>query len=497
MNMDTPQARMGAAGGAHGLSLHDKAACIYLVLPLAMFCLWFSPLIATVLLGLSGYGVYHALRRAPSSRSTIPRGFLLAIVALSLAWTALAGIGHFFYANLDWVVRDAVLHDLTSMPWPPKYLAGEATTLILRAPVAYYLPAAGLGHLLGPGAANFALYLWTALGWGLVLVSACSLFNARRERIACLLVLALFGGMDLLGFIWSARHLPEMGEHVEWWMPYIQYSSNSTLLFWVPNHAIPAWLGVILILRHWQRPELARITPLLAAAIPLWSPLAAIGLFPFFLFALAWRRDAKLLFSRRSCLPFIPIALVAALYLGLDAMSVPHGWMMETAPNVAAFAYRYVLFCLLEFGVVALVLARLVSFSPPMRVAVGVLCILPFLYYGPGNDLGMRASIPALLVLAMATIKPLVDTNHSLWRSVLIVALAIGAMGSSQEVVRALVQRSWMPLHQSIPQAVSMQSPNGANVYPPHYFARLESDGFGRLVGNSRPIDRLEPGKSP
>lgn len=477
---------LGAETG-QGLSQLDRLACVYLLIPLGIFCLWLSPPIALIMFSLAGFGTYCALGRSPAARPFISRNLVVGIIALSLASTALAGVGHFFYANPDWVIRDAVLHDLTTSDWPVRYGAGTES-LILRAPIGYYLPAAVVGRVLGPDAANLALYLWTAIGWGLVLTSACSLFNSSRERVVCLLLLACFGGMDLLGYLWGERHLPALGEHIEWWMPYIQYSSNSTLLFWVPNHAIPAWLGMVLILRHWQRPDLARITPLLAAAIPLWSPLAAIGLFPFFVFALAWRRDARLLFSPQLCLPFVPLALATLAYLGLDAASVPHGWLMHLSPTLDAFVYRYALFCLLEFGILALILARLVPFDPPMRVAVLVLCLLPFFYYGPGNDLGMRASIPGLMVLALATVKPLAEAKYSIWHVTLIFVLTIGATGASQEVVRALMTPSRSLMNQSLPEAVAMQSPDSPSPFPPHYFARLDSNNLGWLMRSSTPI---------
>jgi len=470
-----------------GLSQLDKLICGYLLIPLGIFCLWLSPVIALAMFGLTGYGAYRALSGYPTSRHVFSRHLIVAIVLLALASTALAGVGHFFYANLDWVVRDAVLHDLTTNDWPVTYSAG-ASELILRAPIGYYLPAAIVGHVLGTDAANLALYAWTSIGWGLVLASASTLFPSPRERFACLLVLVSFGGMDLLGYLWGERHLPALGEHIEWWMPYIQYSSNSTLLFWVPNHAIPAWLGTILILRHWQRPELARITPLLAAAIPLWSPLAAIGLFPFFVFALAWQRDAKLMFSPHLFLPLVPIALATLAYLGMDASSVPHGWLMHLSPTLDAFVYRYALFCLIEFGILALVLARLVPFDATMRVAILVLCLLPFFYYGPGNDLGMRASIPALMVLALATVRPLAEARHSIWRTILFSVLALGAWGASQEIVRALMYRSWSPMNKSIPEVVAMQSPDSPTPFPPHYFARLDSSNLGWLMRSSTPI---------
>ena len=474
-----------------GISWIDRLISGYLILPVALFCLWFTPLAAVVLLVLLSYGTFRALQHRNSLPLSIPNGLIFAIILIALAWTAVAGVGHIFYANIDWLMRDAVLHDLSTSGWPPGYSNESGSALILRAPVGYFLPAAAIGHFAGFGAANAALYGWTALGWSLVLISGCSLFKTNAQRLVCIMVLTFFGGMDLLGYVWGERHLPAMGEHIEWWMQYVQYSSNTTLLFWVPNHALPAWLGTLLILRHWRRPELAHLTPLLATAIPLWSPLAAIGLFPFFLFGLAWRRDFKTLFSSNTCLPFVPIALVVALYLGMDATSVPHGWMINTAPTAGAFAYRYVLFCVLEFGFLALILARLAKFDVPLRTAIAVLCLLPVYYYGPGNDLAMRASIPALTVLALATVRPLTARN-SIWHAMLMLVLAIGGLGAAQEPLRALTAHSWKPRQQTLPEAVAELSPQGASFFPPHYFAQRNSHWVQLLMRKPAPVNQTK-----
>lgn len=473
-----------------GLDWIDRAICGYLVLPVFLFCLWFITPVAVLLLALAAFGAFHAIRSGGSRPSGLSYHWLIAIFTLSMGWTAIAGVGHFFYSNSDWLIRDAVLHDLSVSGWPPTYLLADASHLILRAPVGYFLPSAAVGYLFGSNAANTAIYLWTALGWGLFLLSACRQFDTTRERVLCLLVLTMFGGMDLLGHSWAYREIAVPGQHIEWWMPSIQYSANTTLLFWVPNHALPAWLGIVLILRHWRQPLLARITPLLATAIPLWSPLAAMGLFPFFLVGLAWKRDFRGLFSPKSCLVFAPIALLAMKYLGMDAAEVPHGWMSEMWGTWDLFAYRYAFFCVLEFGFLALILARITHFSIPMQVAVATLCLLPFYYLGIGNDLAMRASIPALCVLALATIKPLAQQQgRTVWHGLLVAALLVGGLSAAQEPERAFIEPAWKPLNKSIPASVRIEHPEATSLFPSHYFAREDSTILKTLMRHPKPLD--------
>lgn len=466
----------------------DQLICIYLFIPTLLFTLWFVPAVAVPLALLAVVSSWFTLQGRNLKLTSLPIGLMISILIFALAWTALAGVGHFFYANSDWSVRDAVLHDLSTSAWPASYIDAAGDRWIVRAPVAYFLPAAVVGKLLGFHAANVALYLWTAIGWALFLLAACRLFVSKKERVLCVLVLTFFGGMDLVGYIANNKTLPDIGEHIEWWASYIQYSSNTTLLFWVPNHALPAWIATAVILRYWRERQLAKLTPMLAVSIPLWSPLAAIGLFPFFLFGLAWRRDFRILFSPKRFLPLIPISLAIVLYIGMDASSVPHRWFADQFPSTESFVLTYTLFCLIEFGLLALILARMAPFDMPMRVAIATLCLLPFYVYGVGNDLAMRASIPALLVIALVTVRVLALPNQRQTRVPLVVVLLIGALGATQEPLHTLMASPWKPSELNLQQAAS--SPFHPNSFAAHYFARLNSYPMDQLMRKPVPINQ-------
>ncbi len=42
-------------------------------------------------------------------------------IAVGCAWTSFGGTGHWVFANADWHIRDAVLHDLVTGAWPVGY----------------------------------------------------------------------------------------------------------------------------------------------------------------------------------------------------------------------------------------------------------------------------------------------------------------------------------------------------------------------------------------
>ncbi len=465
-----------------GLSLLDGLICLYLVLPLLVFCAWFKWPVALALALLTGYGFTQALAGARWRRFEVSRRALAVIVIVSLAWTALAGIGHFFFANADWITRDAVLRDLVETPWPPMYESDGGPALILRAPIGYYLPVAAAGSLLGLRCADVLLYLWTAGGFALVLCAATTLFQTRRERIlACALMLG-FGGLDLVGVVATTGALPKLGQHIEWWASFVQYSSNSTLLFWVPNHALPAWLGLLMAMRHWRTPDLARLSLMLAAAITLWSPLSAVGLVPFYLVGLNWRRDIGALFATRSGLPFLALAGLVGRYLTMDTQSIPRGWAIDMFAQARVFWIYYTGFCLVEFGILALLLARLRTFDPKVALAAAILLILPFYHFGNGNDLVMRSSIPALMVLALAAVRPLAHADRPVARALLALVLVVGALGAAQEPERALMTPRWALTGKTLVQISADRSPFHLALLPPNYVGHLNQPGLQALM---------------
>ena len=229
---------------------------------------------------------------------------------ISLALFALGGEGRFFYANSDWQVRDAVLHDMATNVWPFAYDL-HGTAYFVRAPLGTYLLPAMFGTR-----CELVLLISNSLRLALVLTLAWHLFKSKRERAITLAVFILFSGWDVVGTaIYSA-----LGAHLSWInierrnFSY-QYSSHVTQAFWVPQHAIAGWACALAFLL-WRK----GLVPIgfFAAMIPLvaiWSPLAIIGAIPFAIlagFEVLRRRslDRKDASRRSRCspsrLPFLP-----------------------------------------------------------------------------------------------------------------------------------------------------------------------------------------------
>ncbi|CAN2534561.1 hypothetical+protein [Methylocapsa aurea] len=391
-----------------------------------------------------------------------------ACLALAVALLLLGGETHLFYANLDWLMRDAVLSDLTRQGFPLFYRY-EGQDYLLRAPLGMYLLPAAIGRWTGLAGAHIAMLAQNTLLLGVCLYFVARLAGARIAPFLALFV--LFSGLDILPQLFlEGLALPD---HLEWWNPAFQYSSHVTQLFWVPNHALPGWwAALLLLLLAREEIDLALLAILFAATL-LWSPLAAVGAAPLIGFcALRLGRGLfapRILAAAVAGLCFLPIAL----YLTIDAESVRHGWLLA----IPGFVGLYVAFILVEIPHAAILLAARERLARSDRALVGagvvVLLALPFYSFGPNNDLAMRASIPALFLLAFAFARVAVSTPRdggalaSLISAIVIAAAATPAM----EIKRALVVQAFAISDCDLLTSWRKTDPH---VFPTNYLARRE-----------------------
>jgi hypothetical protein len=497
------------------LDLLDRLTVIYLIVPLWIFILGWSIVGVAVLLSLclaySLKSLVTPIRRTSETWSPIK---LAVALAIGCAWTLYGGTGHLTFANADWHLRDAVLHDLVAGRWPVGYGPLDGHDSLLRAPIGYYLPAALLGKWAGLLIAHAAMALWTALGVVLFLLLALAPLPPRFGTIlGAAAVIVLFSGLDAVGTLLrtpqSSMHW-DIARHLEWWAESYQYSSMTTQLFWVPNHAVGGWLTMGLLMRRVPRDGLVQaagpggtwddgleaLLPLLVVALALYSPLTALGAVPFVLLRMTesmWRARSLRLASLRVWVPALAVGLVIAGYLTLDAGRIPRAWAIGRngfgAAAVALDLTRHAEFFLLEAGLIgAAILA--IRFSREVLLALVILALLPLVSFGAANDFVMRVSIPSIAVLGLAASRALIrpplagtppddgppDRILPVKRAILALLLLLGAVTPFQEIARAVLFERW-PINL---EATLIGAACG--VYPPHYVARLDGQVFSHLL---------------
>jgi hypothetical protein len=225
----------------------------------------------------------------------------------------------------------------------------------------------------------------------------------------------LASGWDILGHEWVNGVWPPLGTHIEWWAWIAQYSSNSTLLLWVPHQSIAVWLVTGIILEGIARLTSPRTAGLWVVVTLLWSPFGALGVLPL---ALLWcvydlwthRRSAwKHLLTPANLLVAPALALTLGSYLLSNRLAFPIGWVWNLREG---FTWpRLALFEALELFPPALVIVLgWKTLSPrsdvsqaALRVAWGLAILLlglfPLVMAGARNDFPMRSGMALLFVL--------------------------------------------------------------------------------------------------
>lgn len=424
---------------------------LYLMLPALLFAIgWLTPPIAILvasLITLSACAcvgdLYHHLHRLRPSAAFAAHSPPLQVAAVAGAclvitlWVSLCGAGGVGYQNADYQGHNALLRDLIMQPWPLRMNVAETVTPIVYY-VGYYLPAAVAGKVAGWYAANAVMFLWTVLGALLAFAWFVRLASVPRGNwLATAVMFCFAGGLDVVGSYLLAQHAFELTRHVDSWAGYFQYSSNTTLVYWVPQHAIAAWLVTGLVVYSARDPNSARVVAVSVASALLWSPFAVLGIIPFSILAAArWsRRKLWMWLISPSALLMegtaVAVAAVHLAYLAASRFAFPVGFVWEGQARERVLR-SLLAFWVLEFGALATLLAVFVVLGvrkarsrgikagvasvgwlewatrlfgvdrwqvAMFGASVSVLTLLPMCKVGHFNNLVTRSSIPALFVL--------------------------------------------------------------------------------------------------
>ena len=311
---------------------------------------------------------------------------------------------HFVFAPSDWRIRDAVLADISRSGFPLLY-DYNGVEYLLRAPLGMYMLPGLVGKAFGLAAAHAALWAQNSLFLGSIFYVVAQIGRGWMH----VFVMLMFAGCTLLG-VWiyySLSHKTQLDHMLRYgmdaWNPYFQYSGSLVQLFWVPNHALPAWwLAMLIVLQAKKQVDAAAVAATVGGAM-FWSPLVVL---PAFLWValrafVDWRH---VLSSRRIWLVALvaPCFLPVALYMVVGASSIAHG----VAATKPMFAIIYLVFMVAQLIHVAYIFAYRATapryLAGPVLFSVCMLAALPMFDFGPANDLVMRGSITLLVLVAFA-----------------------------------------------------------------------------------------------
>ncbi|MEI8198912.1 MAG: hypothetical protein WCG21_02535 [Eubacteriales bacterium] len=403
-----------------------RISVIYIALPIFIFLAsWLRLIVAVPVCIIFLVSLFLMIKNQPEPikwHITRAQWCVVAVSVIILAlWVFFSGIGGFSFQNIDYHDRNAIFRDLIDRSWPVIYnfspdVRGAMQGLIalpeqgvLSYYIAFWLPAALAGKVFGWYAANAVLYFWALSG---VLLIVYYIFRTlRRVSIRSVLIFIFFSGLDIVGYLLINKGaVPSLVSHIEWWAGY-QYSSNTTLLFWVFNQALIPWLAIMLLMNM----KNSRSLFFMYALLLLYGPFPFMGMLPFVL----WKaytgyplsiKTQKLSFSAllkqtggwiwggiRRALTFeniaggISVLVITGIYFSNNVSSGRYMGVNSIVP-------AYFSFFALEAGLYLLLLFAYFRKYPVYWICLISLILIPLFQVGIYQDFCMRVSIPALFM---------------------------------------------------------------------------------------------------
>ena len=431
-----------SAPPAPALPIAYRLALLYLTLPLALWLLgwfrWWVGLPATALLAWALGPVVAGSWRAR------PRPAAWGLMAVAWIWIMLSPAGGLF-AGLDWTKHYALLLDLGRYPWPaflPDPLAvhvpGHAPPPpLLRYNLGWYVVPGLAARLWGAGALQWAVPLWTWAGVALALLLFVPRGRGWQAALAAA-ILIFFGDLEYLYARLAA-----------WWqLPasnVVHTPFPMRALLWDPQHFLPTALYALLLWRLRRQPRFLAVSGVLLAAAPFWTALGAVGLLPLAA-ALVWINGVRPFLRWPNLVLAGPLAGIVLLYLAADAGDIFRSWLWERYDGrlLARWLPVFYLTDFLPWALLLLGARRAWSREPFFWASLATLSLLPFYIVGRLNDLAVRGTEPALMLLACFCADTLTAAARDgsparRWaRAGLIAALALGAATAALDLARGL-----------------------------------------------------------
>ena len=313
-----------------------------------------------------------------------------------------------------------------------------------------------LAKVFGEQALTWAVGLWTWGGASLALLLFTRHFT-RWAVLAAATVFLLFSGMDALRWVFHAGSEIFIYTMLEWNNSDIdmQFTAITTGMIYVPQHLIPAVITTMLFIQLWRDQAVVAVSGVIVVITAFWSPFVALGLLPIAAL-IALHQGVRPFLSWQNLACALPLAALLVTYLLSGAGAIERGWLWQRYEwsELASFVP---LFLLAEFLILATLLWLL---SPALRrnglfiVALAVMALLPLYTYGIFNDLLMRVSLPAVVIVCWCAATILVSNGSNIKRltlrqgaltALVILVLAIGAVTPYVEVRRSVIQ--WSDYH--------------------------------------------------
>lgn len=432
----------------------EICALIYLMLPAAMFIIgWLKPSLALPLCVLLGVSFFGYIRIDDSTQTghfkfKENRNKIIIILLVMLFWVICSGVGGFIWQNLwDHKFRNAVFMDLVANDWP---VVRENATLCYY--LGFWLPAALVGKLFGLEAGYLFQVIWAYIGVVLAIFLAFKYLGKISIRTAVLMI--FFSGLDVCIYfirtmvtqadLWECIRALTHGVHIELQAKYFNSSSNTTLLFWLYNQAIPLWVGFLLILQQKKN----QIMIFIYALLFLFAPFPCVAIFPLIIYLFfknmkrtarhnIWHAIMKEVFTCEVIWSALFVCIVGLYYMSNIAAG-KIGFLGFNSETIPLFLLSFA--C--EYGVY-LLFCKENKQDPILWILLSMTVCCSFIVMGNSFDFAWRTCIPLSFYLMLLVARKLNAIQpRRLKNLLLIIILLFGAVTPGTEMIRT-VRGEW------------------------------------------------------
>ena len=457
----------------------ESLSALFLTLPLFLFVLnWLHLFLGLALAGLIiTLYVKHLNDPIDKKGTDIEWKFFALLFIIAFIWVLLSGIGGFTYQNGDWKKHYALFFDLVNGQWPVVLNDFGSTTgkshLVYY--LGYYLAPASIGKIFGWKFMTAFLIPYTAFAVALAFYWLRVLTG--HKSFVLIILFTWTSGLDVLGWlIMQGEGFPGFQEHIEFWNKvHMQYSSTTSLLFWVPQQALGAWIGIPLILNSLKKQNW-NLAAVGIVCLPLWSPFLCLGLSPF----VAWLLFKGRAEWRKYLYPGFVVSLFAMIFYSYYSSPIGGLGILSSLNRLRSFEHYtgFFLFHIFEYLIFFIMIFWCWSkeewreHRAMFSIALLSLMLIPLWESRLWNDWAMRVSIPALYLMWVWLLQAMFnEKRNSLKYTIIGILLIIGSVTPFKEYERSI---DWFTLERrDLYPARSMSH----EFYDPLYKVQYFSDG--------------------
>ena len=395
---------------------------LIIIIPILLFWIFFTRIYISIpMCILTLYLTIKVLKKYEKTNYNPNKKYWIIASLLIFIWIIFSGIGGFSFQNEDFLYRNAMIRDLINYSWPVKY-----NNYGLVYYFTYFLPAALIGKITSFKVANIVLFIYSYIS----ILCILYLINRylKKDSIFSLLLLILFSGLDIL---MAGKDIFSLN-HIEWYIKIFQYSSNTTLIYWVFNQAIPIWLIITILLNMKNNKNILFISSLSF----LYSPFATLTIIPIaiYLYLKNTNNILKNIFSFELLYAIFEAIIIGSFYLSGNGVGDVN-FLFNMNYSLFILLIYYIVFILIEIGLYVIPTFKYYKNDKLYIIIVLLLLIIPFFVITINYDFIMRASIPPLFILMIYFINYLENNKKNI---IIYILLVFSFMNPLHELGRSI-----------------------------------------------------------